>query len=88
MSETLLGDLRSFLIETFLFGEDDPGFGPDDSLLERGIVDSTGILEVVEHIEEEYGINVRDEELIPDNFDSIEKLGAYVRRKQEGSKDA
>jgi acyl carrier protein len=54
----------------------------DDSLLDQGIIDSTGVLEVVGFLESEYGIRVNDEEILPDNFDSIAAIAAYVDRKR------
>jgi acyl carrier protein len=59
------------------------GYGhPDDaSFLEEGIVDSMGIMELVMFVEETFGITVDDEELVPDNFDSVSKLAAYIRRR-------
>lgn len=56
-------------------------FKDDDSFLEKGILDSTGVLELVAHIEKEYGIRVETDELIPDNLDSIDKLTAFIERK-------
>jgi acyl carrier protein len=53
-------------------------FTDDDSFLENGIIDSTGILELIGFIEEEFGIEVRDEDLVPDNFDSISRLCRYI----------
>lgn len=74
--------IRSFIIENFLFGQEDAALGDDDSFLESGIIDSTGVLEVVGFIEDEFDIEVLDEELIPDNFDSLSRLVDYVGRKQ------
>ncbi|HCS46945.1 MAG TPA: acyl carrier protein [Candidatus Aminicenantes bacterium] len=56
-------------------------FQDDDSFLEKGILDSTGVLELVGHIEKEYGIRVEADEIIPDNLDSISKLTVFVERK-------
>jgi acyl carrier protein len=81
MSEAILQDVRSFIVETFLFGEDDPNLGTNDSFLEQGIVDSTGVLEVVEFIEAEYSLKVHDSELVPENLDSMDKLTAFIERK-------
>ncbi|MCX7927282.1 MAG: acyl carrier protein [Candidatus Omnitrophica bacterium] len=53
----------------------------DNSLLDKGIIDSTGVLELVSFLEETFGFQVQDEELIPDNLDSIHKITAYVSRK-------
>ena len=74
-------EIRSFVVENFLYGQDDGNLGDDVSFLEKGIIDSTGVLELVSFIEENYGIAVLDEELIPDNFDSLAKLSAFVSRK-------
>jgi acyl carrier protein len=69
--------LRAFVIDTFLFG-DGSGLQDDVSFMETGLIDSTGILEVVEFVEETYGIKVRDEQLIPDNLDSIERIARFI----------
>ncbi len=74
-------DIRAFVVENFLFGEDD-GLGPDDSFLERGIIDSTGVLELVGFLERRFGVRVGDHELIPANLDSIRGLVTFVERKQ------
>lgn len=73
--------IRSFIVETYLFDAPDAEFDDDDSLLDSGIIDSTGVLELVSFLEEEFGIEVKDEELIPDNLDSLNKLAAYIERK-------
>jgi acyl carrier protein len=74
--------IKGFIVENFLFGTDDASLGDDNSFLESGIIDSTGVLEVVGFIEDEFGIEVLDEELVPDNFDSLSKLTAYVAKKK------
>ncbi len=76
----LKSEIRHFIVDNFLYGEDD-GFGDDVSFLEKGLIDSTGVLELVSFIEERYGIAVDDEELIPDNFDSVNKLSYFIRKK-------
>ncbi|MGB9073615.1 MAG: acyl carrier protein [Terriglobales bacterium] len=80
MQSNYVGEVRSFVVANYLLGRGD-GFGSDASFLEQGIIDSTGILELVSHLEETYGIEVADEELNPDNFDSINKICAYLARK-------
>jgi acyl carrier protein len=67
-------------VANYLLGRED-GFSCDDSFLQQGIIDSTGILELVAHLEEAYGIEVADDELNPDNLDSINKIAAYLARK-------
>ena len=73
--------IRTYIMENILLGSADTSIADDDSFLEKGIIDSTGILELVAFVEDEFEIEVEDEELIPDNFDSIEKLAAYTQRK-------
>ena len=72
--------IRQFIVEDFLFG-DDNGLKDDTSFLDEGIIDSTGILELVSFLEEEFSISVEDEELIPENLDSITNVVAYLERK-------
>ncbi len=72
--------LRTYIIDNFLFG-DDKGFDDSVSFLESGILDSTGILEVIGFLEEEFGIKVKDDELVPENLDSIMNLEGYLGRK-------
>jgi acyl carrier protein len=81
MGETIQETIRNFIIENFLFG--DPGdFSDADSLLEKGIIDSTGVLELVAFLEKTYGIKVADEELVPENLDSVSNVVQYLSRKQ------
>jgi acyl carrier protein len=75
-------DIRNFIIENFLYGQAD-GLEDETSLLEKGLIDSTGILELVAFVEERYGVSVADEELIPGNFDSINNLSTYITGKVE-----
>ena len=73
--------IKNFIIENSLNGFSDKVLHDDDSFLEMGIIDSTGILELVSFVEEEFGIEVIDDELIPDNFNSINNLADYIPRK-------
>ncbi len=79
MSE-LKEKIRGFIVENFLFGNDD-GLTDNSSFLEEGIIDSTGILELVSFLEEEFGITVDDEDLIPENLDSVNNVTNYLDRK-------
>ncbi len=72
--------IKAFIIENFLFG-DDSELTDEISFLEEGIIDSTGILELVNFLEEEFEITVDDEELVPENLDSINNVVAYLERK-------
>jgi len=76
-------DLRQFIVDNFLFGKADAPLANSESLLERGIIDSTGVLELVGFLEQKYGITIQDEELVPENLDSIERLVRFVSRKVE-----
>lgn len=77
--------VRSFVVNTFLFGEVDPELTDDASLLELGIVDSTGILELVAFLESELGVRVSDGEMTAENLDSIRRISDYVARKQQAA---
>ena len=72
--------IRAFVIENYLFGDDD-GLEESTSFLDTGIVDSTGILELINFISEEFRIFVEDEELVPENLDSINNVTAFIGRK-------
>ena len=87
MQTDYLGEVRSFVVANYLLGRGE-GFRDDDSFLEHGIIDSTGILELVSHLEESYGIEVADDELIPDNLDSIHRIAGYLSRKTAVSSTA
>jgi acyl carrier protein len=77
-------EIRDFIVQNFLFGQDQ-GLSDGASFLENGIIDSTGVLELVAHLEEVYDVKVRDDELVPDNLDSIDAIAAYLGRKQSSS---
>ncbi len=73
--------IRRYILENFLFTDDEARLRDDASFLEEGIVDSTGVLELVMFVEETFGIEVPDEEILPENFDSVERLTRYVEAK-------
>ncbi|GFO64849.1 acyl carrier protein [Geomonas paludis] len=76
-------EIRSFVVENFLFG--DAGELTDDSsFIREGIVDSTGILQLVAYLQEHYQVAVTDEELIPENLDSVQRVAAFVEGKRSG----
>jgi len=75
--------LRIFIRNKFLLGDGSKTLDDDDSFMEKGIIDSTGILELVNFIEKKFHIVLDDEELIPDNLDSINKLEKFIMRKEE-----
>lgn len=72
--------VRTYIVDNFLFG-DDAGLEDDTSFLESGMIDSTGILEVISFLEETFFIKVLDDELIPENLDSISNIAGYLDRK-------
>jgi len=73
--------IRAFIFDNFLFDAEDSALQNDTSFLEEGIIDSTGVLELVDWLEEEFSISVGDEELIPENLDSVNLLSAYITKK-------
>jgi acyl carrier protein len=73
--------IRQFILTSFLFTDDVSALKNEDSLLERGIMDSTGVLELVAFLETEFGIKVDDDELVPENLDSVNQIVAFVGRK-------
>src|ERR1017187_4307692 len=73
-------ELRRFVIDNFLYGRDGR-FRDDDSFLDMGIIDSTGLLELVNFLEKHYGISVEEADLIPENLDSIVQLAGFLQRK-------
>ena len=86
MSE-LKTTIKEFIIENFLFGNAE-GLEDNTSFLEEGIIDSTGVLELVTFLEEEFSIQVEDEELIPENLDSINNLIGFLGKKTEATSAA
>jgi len=73
--------VREFIIDSFLpFAEENP-FEDEDSFMEKGIINSTGVLELLQFIEETFEITVEDEEVIPDNLDSLNKLTSFIESK-------
>ena len=80
-NEPVEGELREFLAENFPLGRDVSELSSSDSLLEAGVIDSTGVMELVAFLEETYGVQVDDQELLPENLDSIENIVRYVTEK-------
>jgi acyl carrier protein len=78
--ENLKREIRDFVLENYCFNRRE-NLGDEDSFLEGGIIDSTGILEVVSFVEAKYSIEVDSDELVPENLDSISRLTQFVFRK-------
>lgn len=72
--------VKEFIIENFLFGEGDQ-LEPDTDFFDKGIIDSTGVIELVSFIEETFSVSVDDEELVPQNFSSLNKIDVFLQRK-------
>ena len=81
--EQVKKEIREFIVETFLFGEDADSFTDSDSFMQNGIVDSTGILEVTGFVEEKYDFTIENEEMIPANLDSVDNLVNFISRRTQ-----
>ncbi len=75
-----LETVKQFIVDNFLFGDADR-LAPDTALLEKGIIDSTGIIELVSFIEQTYNITVDDDELITENFSNLNRITTYIQSK-------
>ena len=73
--------LRKLILEDYLFTDDETALNDDVSFLAEGILDSMGILEIIMFLEDEFQVTVGEDEMVPENLDSIENLLAYIKRK-------
>ena len=80
-------ELCRFIVDNYLFGQK-MEFSDDDSLMEKGIIDSTGILELVSFLEDRYAVRVEDEELVPENLDSVNNVLRFLQSKRQASAPA
>ena len=76
-------ELRKYILDKLLFGRTEAELSGDASFLESGIIDSTGVLELVSFLEEQFHVKVEDEDLIPANLDSINAITRFVESKRE-----
>lgn len=74
--------LRRFIEDNFIMGTGSAALADGDSFLEHHVLDSTGFLELIAHLEESYGIKVSDEEMVPENLDSLNALATFVAGKK------
>ncbi len=74
--------LRKYILENYLFTDDQSAFANDDSFLEQGILDSTGIMELIYFLEDEFEVVVADEEMLPENLDSVNNIIAFCKKKK------
>lgn len=80
--ESVRGRIVEFIVNDLLLGDESRLPGEGESLLKSGVIDSTGILELIEYLEAEFGVHVEDNETVPENLDGIERIVTYVQRKQ------
>ncbi|MCM5681383.1 acyl carrier protein [Schlegelella sp. S2-27] len=76
--------VRSYILDNFLMGAQGAAFSDADSFMEQHVLDSTGFLELITFLEETYAIKVDDEEMVPENLDSMNNVEAFVQRKLAG----
>lgn len=81
--DNIAQEIRHFVVSNFLFGQDGESLADNQSFLENGVIDSTGVLELVGFLEQRFGLEVGDRELLPENLDSIANAARYVARKLE-----
>lgn len=75
-------EVREFIFKNFLFDDSGDSLDDNDSFLEKGIIDSTGMLELVAFLEEKFGVRIEDDELVPENLDSVANLVGFISRKK------
>lgn len=83
--EKLRAEIRNFVLNELLMGDTGAMVGDAESFLETGAIDSTGVLEVVMFIEQQYALKVQDREMVPENLDSVERLVQFVKRKKHAA---
>lgn len=75
--------IRTYILENYLFTSDPTALADDDSFMELGIIDSTGMLELIAFLEETFGIKIEDSDMLPANLDSLNRLEAYIHSLQD-----
>lgn len=85
MEQQLLEQVRGFIVTNFLFGDESRLPDDEESLLESGVLDSTGVLELVDFLETDLGVEVAETETVPDNLGSIARVAEFVTRKRASS---
>ena len=81
--QSVHSEIRQFIIDNFLFGQGEK-LTDGESFLDKGIIDSTGVLELVGFLQERYSITIDDDELVPDNLDSVDRVLTFVQKKLHG----
>jgi len=77
--------VRQYVLENYLFTDDDSELNDEESFLDKGIIDSTGVLEVVFFLEDKFGIKVNDEEILPENLDTVNNIVSFLDHKNSNS---
>jgi acyl carrier protein len=85
MADPVRDKVRDFILQNYLFTTDHAALGLDDSLLERGVVDSSGMMEIIFFIEEQLGVKMHEDEMVPDNLDSVNKIARFVQGRLQGA---
>ena len=80
--EEIITSVKQFIVDNFMFGNESEEIANNDSFMENGIIDSTGILELIDFTEETYGISIDDNELIPENLDSLDNISRFILLKK------
>ncbi|MFN8008876.1 MAG: acyl carrier protein [Terriglobia bacterium] len=79
-------EIRSYVLHNLIFGDEPRMPGDQDSFLDKGIIDSTGVLELVAFLQDTFGIQVEDEEIVPENLDTVGNLIRFVQNKSAVTK--
>lgn len=79
---TIESSVRNYILENYLFTDDQSELANNASLLEKGIIDSTGIMELVFYLEETFGIKIDDHEMVPENLDSVDSIVSFIESKK------
>jgi len=79
--EDIRKKLRGFIVETFMVGDENDQLQDNDSFMQNGVIDSTGVLELASFVEQEFKFTIEDDEMTPNNLDSIDNLAAFISKK-------
>jgi acyl carrier protein len=77
--------VREFVLKNYLFTSEQSALKSEDSFMKSGIMDSTGILEMIMFLHDEFGVDVMDDEMVPENLDSVQNVVAFVRKKLQAN---
>ena len=76
-------EIKSFIAKNFLFTDDGNVIQDDESLMKNGTLDSTGILELIMFVEEKFQLKIPDEDMLPENFDSVRAIAGYIENRRQ-----